>query len=93
MKEFFSDIISALCPGIRGKRTHLHALIAMVLYAFLMVAAILKGEIFMALFMLALVNHVAAQGASRWTLKAIEKKVQALMDNQGVSVDRGKKLE
>ena len=88
MKALLSQFITAVFPGIRGRRTHGHVQIAIAIYLFFMVYFILRGEILPALFAFALANHVAAQGASRWTLRSIEKKLDKVMEKYHLEIER-----
>ena len=79
IKSWISRFISAVCPGIRGQRTHGHAQVAIAIYLFLMVVAILQAKFLVAAFLFALANQCAAQGTARWTLRAIEQKVDLIL--------------
>ena len=88
MKKLLAIFISKFFPGIRGKRSHLHAVLAVVCYAFAAMICYKAGNLLGVAVLAGLINHVCAQGASRWTLRAIEKKLDLLLEKQGLKLIR-----
>lgn len=88
MKKLFAIFISKFFPGIRGKRSHIHAVLAIALYTVAAVMCYKAGNILGVIVLAGLVSHVCAQGASRWTLKAIEKKVDLLLVKNALELKR-----
>jgi hypothetical protein len=88
MKKLLAIFISKFFPGLRGKRTHIHAVLAIACYAFAAVICY-KAANWLGLAVLAgLINHVCSQGASRWTMKAIEKKIDLILAKYGLELKR-----
>ena len=88
MKKLLAIFISKFFPGVRGKRTHIHAVLAIACYAFAAMICYKAANWLGVAVLVGLINHVCSQGASRWTLRAIEKKIDLLLVKNALELKR-----